>query len=192
MTPEEKEAGREPLFPKNKKPSIFRHIRWKVEAARTFTSNVPANMKMICEWVPVLWDNWDWDYNFLLKIMQYKMQRMANHIREHNILVRSEEIADELQECCDIITRLQAQEYTPFEEGVMEAEYGKHCMDSLPCEHEGCRQLDIYFDKAREEGREEEADAVYTNIRNLAMAREQRDYHRLFTLMRDKIQGWWD
>ncbi len=39
-------------------------------------------LKRIIEWVPILWNDEDWDYAYLLKIIDYKLGRMKLSMRD--------------------------------------------------------------------------------------------------------------
>jgi hypothetical protein len=44
------------------------------------------NITNIIRWIPILWNNFDWDYAFLLDVMEYKLQRLydgINHYQNH-------------------------------------------------------------------------------------------------------------
>jgi len=90
----------------NWKPSIFRKIWWKIEKIWDAITVIPSNIRMICQWIPILWSNWDWDYVFFLKIMRYKLQRMSKHIRTEQIIGDADKVSDEMDECIQILDRL--------------------------------------------------------------------------------------
>src|SRR3990167_562734 len=48
-------------------------------------------------WLPILWDDRDWDYNYLLRILIHKLNGMERLFREHGHLENSEEVANEIQ-----------------------------------------------------------------------------------------------
>jgi hypothetical protein len=181
------------MFPREGKPSLWRRFKWKADAVWTFVRNIPDNIKMICQWIPVLWSNWDWDYNFFLTIIQYKLRRMSKHIGEHDILVNSQRYAKQMAFCADIIDRLFKDEYTTEEEKAHEEKWGELIMDSYPAkDYPGCHTLDIYRVKAREQGREEEEREETMQLHNLARARREKDLDILFRVMRKNIERWWD
>lgn len=186
------EEGRR-LFPRDKGPSLWRRFKWKVDAVWTFIRNIPDNIRMICEWIPVLWSNWDWDYNFLLITLRYKLHRMSKHISEHDHLVNSQKYAKQMACCVDIIDRLLNNEYTTEEEKLHEDKWGELIMDSYPAEdYPGCHTLDIYRVKARESGEEEAERQETMQLHDLARARREKDLDILFRIMRKNIERWWD
>jgi len=46
-------------------------------------------------WLPVIWKDRDWDYHFLLRLIEFKLEKMARHFLEHNLIMDAEKIAAE-------------------------------------------------------------------------------------------------
>jgi len=57
----------------------------------------------IIVWWKFTWHDRDWDYDFLIARMAYKMERMARHHRKYGICENSQEIAEELEECARLL-----------------------------------------------------------------------------------------
>jgi len=72
-------------------------------------------------WFPVLWQDEDFDYAFLLKIIKFKLSMLAHHIDSHAFIVDHKEIADEILETNRLIDA-----YTNFYPGTYpETEKGR-------------------------------------------------------------------
>jgi hypothetical protein len=50
-----------------------------------------------------LWKDEDYDYAFVLRMMQYKLKRTREHILDHDIIVESEEVAAQIQRAENLI-----------------------------------------------------------------------------------------
>lgn len=136
----------------------------------------------------------DWDYSFILSLLKYKLSRTRKCIVKNQIIVRADEIGDEIKEVEDIISRLQNDAYC-------DDEYAKH--------HEYWGRTKIYTDdynkipgwkilkgfstdKAKNEKREKEEQEARDLIRKKAEALAEQDWDMLFEIMRIKMRGWWD
>jgi hypothetical protein len=65
----------------------------------------------VCRWAPVIWDDADFDWEHLAKVMEYKLRRQA-HLEEavgHHVGSRLD--AKRMRVCADLLRRLQADEY---------------------------------------------------------------------------------
>jgi hypothetical protein len=59
----------------------------------------------LIRWTPIIWNDRDWDWIFLAKIMQYKLRRMnAAHITGHH--VSSPRYARQTLICAELLKRL--------------------------------------------------------------------------------------
>lgn len=181
------------LFKERKKISIWKKIWWKLENVWTFISNIPNNIAMICQWIPILWNNWDWDYSFLYEILRYKMDRMSKYLTEKDRAVNTWQYAAQLKACVDIIDRLQegSHSYTKKEQKEHEEKWGESIYE-LEDQGDGMHLLDIYTKKAREEGLEEQEREEQIAIYELGRARRSKDMDVLFRIMRKRIEYWWD
>ena len=47
-------------------------------------------IKRIIDYIPVLWDNEDWDVSNLLNLIDYKVSRMAKYVRKNNYIIDEE------------------------------------------------------------------------------------------------------
>jgi hypothetical protein len=159
-----------------------------------FLMNVPSNIKMICQWIPVLWNNWDWDYNFLFDILRYKMDRMSKHLAEHDVGVTAWQRAAQLKACVDIIDRIQdgSLSYTKEEQKAHEEKWGETIHESVETEDPGLFKLDMYSQKARDERLEEQERKEQLAIYELGRNRKQKDLDVLFRIMRKRVEYWWD
>jgi hypothetical protein len=73
------------------------------------------NIKNIAEWVPVLWNNWDWDYGRLLDIMVFKLERMSKFFGTDAIVGDKLKTKAEIQQCIFLINKFRNYENEAFE-----------------------------------------------------------------------------
>lgn len=86
--------------------------------------NLPYNIKNIIRWIPVLWNNFDWDSEYLLDIMRFKLSRMEKYFRNDAIIADNEEIAKKISSAIYFIDKLC--------DGVYEDEAYKKYYDEYP------------------------------------------------------------
>lgn len=48
--------------------------------------NFIKNIIRVIQWAPIIWRDRDFDYNFLLNLMDYKLERMARHFETHRFI----------------------------------------------------------------------------------------------------------
>ena len=75
------------------------------------------NIKRLIQWTKVLWGNYDWDYEYLLKIISFKLKLMEKHFREDGVTVSAEKHANEMKSMIEICDRLIADDYAEIPYG---------------------------------------------------------------------------
>ena len=62
-------------------------------------------IKKIISYIPLLWNDEDWDFYFLFKLMQFKIDRMEKTIRTNNLFVGVEDVCQEMKDCSEHIDK---------------------------------------------------------------------------------------
>ena len=71
-----------------------------------FFYNLKNGIKNIIRWTPVIWGDYDFDYNFLVKIMEWKLHKMSNYFKDNGHLVGSKKAAKEMLICSELLKRI--------------------------------------------------------------------------------------
>lgn len=141
----------------------------------------------------LLWDDFEFDYIYLLKIMQLKMRLMSEHMSDRGNTVSSPQKAKELKLCVDLIDRIIYCDYGKIERDKLDEKYGKSIWKETKIEGTDFYKLDIYREKAPKgtpayEQAEKEERKVFEN----AERQKRQDLDYLFDTMKKRIEGWWD
>jgi hypothetical protein len=141
----------------------------------------------------LLWYDFEFDYVYLLKILQLKMRLMSEHMNESGMTVSSPVKAKELKFCSDLIDRIIKNEYSDLGHDKLEEKYGELKWESHPIENSTFVTMDIYREKApvgtpEYEQEREESRKVFEN----AERQRKQDIEYLFDTMKKRLEGWWD
>jgi hypothetical protein len=130
----------------------------------------------LIRWVPVIWRDRDFDEHYLYVILHKKLENMENFFRsEYAYTACANETADQIEEAKDIVQRLIDDAY--FTDLV---------------EHIDTTEM-FSFDKSGFKTITEHPQyKEWSNACELSDKLRQDDKNRLFEIMRDKIDGWWD
>jgi len=81
---------------------------------------IPGKIRKIIAWLPLLWEDEDWDYSFLLKIMRFKIARMGECINGNEIIADHTKVYLETVKACDMLDTFLEKTYgekiAPIEE----------------------------------------------------------------------------
>jgi len=75
------------------------------------------NIKRLIQWSRILWNNFDYGYEYLLKIISFKLKLMEKHFREDGFTMSAEKHADEMKSMIEICDRLIEDNYTEIPYG---------------------------------------------------------------------------
>jgi len=70
-----------------------------------------SNIQRIICWLPKLWKDRDWDYIYLYQIIEYKLKRMENCIK-NGYSVYPEKVTKRIKVCRELLNRLAKNDYT--------------------------------------------------------------------------------
>ena len=70
---------------------------------------------------------YDWDYDFLLSLMHFKMKRMHDCFRDNDIVIdwQLKEMLSSLNECCDILEKLRYEYFEMSDLKEIEEKHGE-------------------------------------------------------------------
>ena len=154
--------------------------------------NVFRKIKRIIDYIPILWNNEDWDYEHLLELIEFKLKRIKKYIRQNNIIVENEiqEIENGIDKTLKAIDNyLYHIENFPMldpDELYNVEMYWKKNEDrdtySMAYKHIGGEDVpeDHEFHKYNEK-----------YIKRLYLW-QQANWNRIWNTMRDNSQKWWD
>ena len=63
-------------------------------------------IRNIKKWWPILKEDEDWDYHYLLEVMKFKLEKMAEYHDKHGHFVESAKVSQELSEAARLLSAL--------------------------------------------------------------------------------------
>ncbi len=70
-----------------------------------------AGVRNVVRWFPVVWRDRDFDYSYLLEVMEFKFRSMADSFEKYSMHVGSEQDVRQLRVCAELCKRLREDEY---------------------------------------------------------------------------------
>lgn len=139
-----------------------------------------------------LWNDFDFDWIYLLKLMRFKLNRMAKAM-DDGITVSAPRHADEIRHAIAVIDRIINDDYSEFGYKKLEEKYGKTNWQFIPIENSMNSELLIERERAKKGTPEYEEERKET-MKIVTHAERQRkaDIKYLFEYTAKHIQGWWD
>ena len=137
--------------------------------------------------IPVIWQDEDWDFDYLLDLIKWKLENMKKYFGEYDYLEDHAKVAQEIEEVIkniddyeDHITAYQKENSIPVETIYV----------SVPVEN-GCHRL-MEIDKDTEKPLTEEQEEKIGNYYKYLYKFQQEKWEKIWDIVKDKAQGWWD
>lgn len=141
-------------------------------------------IQKIFEYLPVLWKDEDWDFDYLLTLIEFKAKRIAKCIREDNIIITEEQvkITAQVNEMCEHlanyrdISRLVKQPFEVINEFVKNDDGTTSFIslrkDTMSWSSDDEREWHAYVKET--------------------LKREKEEWHNFCHTLEEYAQGWWD
>lgn len=138
-------------------------------------------VKRFIDYAPLIWNDEDYDRDFILIMLQYKIKRTRIHIAEHDLFESTEEKVAQMKEVEDIIGRLVRGLYLEEES---DAFHKKHPIKPMKQDIDGNWYSESTHDKP--EG------AKWRALSKRMRKMEEDDWKRLGEIISTQLNGWWD
>ncbi len=146
---------------------IFRRIK-------RFFGRVVDGIRNLIRWFPIVWNDRDFDYWYFEKILAHKLKAMRDfHVSPNAMSMEAPEVAKQIDEVLALYDRLEKDDYV--EEVDPEMHLGYMLVDDEV----------IYNDNRRDN---EYIMSVYME----ADKRKKADRLKLYTIMAENMENWWD
>lgn len=67
--------------------------------------------KNLLRWIPIIWNDEQWDHYYIFEILKYKLIFTAEHTRKYGYHIDSDYEADRMMLCVRLIEKIQKEEY---------------------------------------------------------------------------------
>ena len=134
----------------------------------------------------------NWDYNFLLELLRFKLERMEKLFRSERCHIEGgEKVADEMREAISLIDEIGENDFIKEEYEYHDNKWGK--LDIRCGERVGSSVKAIFHrDNVITEEDKEQENLELQVITLLEEQQIQDAYNKLFSQMAKRIRTWWD
>ena len=148
--------------------------------------------KKIREYAKHLKDDFDWDYAYILRLLQYKLERTRKCIVNNSIVSSAPKIARQIATVEDLLKRVIDDQYLEEVGAPFYAKYGRLKMISR-----GAKKGEKYVAVTLKFAKETQRNSALLRRKHNALIikaerMQRRDLSKAFKLMEKNIWGWWD
>jgi hypothetical protein len=140
-----------------------------------------------CQYAIVLWDDFDWDWKYILRLLKYKLERTKIRIVENNIIEGTDEIAREIDEVIELIRKIDKNEFAEEMYDAFEKKWGHYDFS--------CKTSHGMLAQRANVKNEQDAQACSDDFKAYSDQYEKERtecWNKIFEKLRDNMQNWWD
>ena len=101
--------------------------------------NKVRQLRKVLRWIPIIWNDRDWDYYFIYEILKQKLIDTETHIRKDGVHLYNEIDADSINKAIKMIEKVQT-EYHINEYMLKDKKWTKRGIDKATTNHDKARK----------------------------------------------------
>ena len=150
--------------------------------------SIKNGIRNIIKWFPVIWNDRDWDWTFILKILHHKLNNMESSFRsEYAMHANNEKHAHNIMIAKKLCKRLIENEYLSNATLQHDKKFEEVDFKDLFIKDSGIKNMSRYVgDSDKERAKSFDKCCKHSDY----MKNQDLDY--LFTHLRKYIECWWD
>lgn len=128
----------------------------------------------------------DYDYCFILEVLNYKIKRTRLHILKHNIISDAQIVANQMKEVEDLIDAYLDDDFLPKMQEAFEEKWGEFTEKGFFAVFHMKRKNAI-TPELRAQAKQEQRD-IYKAQNN----KREEVWNKIFSLLNENLRNWWD
>lgn len=161
---------------------------------RIFFRNLFIGFHNLIEWFPVIWKDRDWDKDYIMEILIYKMKRNRQYMIDHGHVINENQIHT-LTECIELLEKVHNEwenyeepEYTKHEQKWGKADYYTEPSEENP----NCYVLKDRNDERYTEKELEKKKKDFLLSSRIGGLKRKRDFEHAMEIFVSEFDSWWD
>jgi len=137
--------------------------------------------------------NYDWDYNYIIDLLRYKIKRVRKYIKKHDIIEKQtlDEIVSQMTETEQLLERVVSYDYGSDLEREFIEKFGGKIRYNTKFKKNHVLEIERDYSEINE-NQMEEAKKEFEQMREREFELRKADLKKAFDLMTENIWSWWD
>ena len=145
-------------------------------------------------YMPVLWNDEDWEGITMLNVIKHKIQRMDKCFmaNPYRLVGRKLKIHRKMLLAIELIDRIMEDDFCKNEKIEHDKRWGVSKMVSFDTEDKNLKEMKFFHRNVRNSDDEKNENREFTSMIKLENQRYEDALEELFKILRHNIRGWWD
>ena len=151
-----------------------------------------AGIRNLFKWFPIIWEDRDYDYCFLLEIIKFKISNMEQYFRKHGHHVHADRDANNMSKCGEVLYRIIEDNYGTELLKEHDKKWGKISTKFVESNKGGLTKFSIKRSNVKTKQDEQQERLEFKNCLKEESRLIKRDIDYIFDMLKKHIEEWWD
>ena len=177
-----------------KKKKIFNIIKESLNNFLYFFKRKYRQIKNVIRWIPIVWKQFDFDYNYALDAFKFQLEKTADFLESDKAhTVEAKNNASRIRMVLRLMEKVYNEEYAcEYQEQIKEL-YGESRFEFVPSiKREGCFEMEEIYDIKYSNKQLKEIEIKKQELFKKSEEKQKRAHKLLWELIEHNIQNWWD
>lgn len=151
-------------------------------------------IRNILRWIPVLWNQFDFDYNYALDVFKFQLLNLADFMDSDQAhCVGAKDRASRIRMIVRLMEKVYNEDYGTEYQSKLEEIYGKESFEShfIDCE-DGRTRLKYNYELNESEEKIKEINNIKKKFFKQSQDKQERAHKLLWKLIEHNIRDFWD
>lgn len=153
-------------------------------------------IKNLLKWIPRIWTQFDFDYNYAVDLFKFKLLDIADYLESENAhCVGSKDRSSRIRMIIRLMDKVYNDDYGMEYLDKLEEIYGKELMKTTFIDTNdgtGSSLLKYNYELTLSDEKIKEIDEVKDRLFEESKEKQERAHQLLWKLIEHNIRGWWD
>ena len=152
-------------------------------------------IRNVIRWIPVVWNNFDFDYRYALDAFKFQLGNIADHMESDRAATMSAGIkAQRIRTIIKLMDKVYDEEYAMEYLDEIERLYGKEEIKFVETEIDGEKYFEMLtvFEKDYTDEQLEKIEKHKTKLLTESQEKQKKAHRLLWELIEHDIRGFWD
>lgn len=153
-------------------------------------------IKNIIRWIPVLWNQFDFDYNYALEVFKFKLLSIADFLEsDQAVCIDAKDRASRIRMIVRLMDKVYNEDYATEYQNKLEEIYGKDAFESdfIDTKYgDGSSYLKYRYELTESDEKIKEINKIKHKLLKESQDKQERAHKLLWRLIEHNIRYWWD
>jgi hypothetical protein len=170
--------------------SSNKFVEWIAEVTHPL-SRFLKRVKRLLEFIPIIWNSYDWDHSYATGLFSYQLQRMVKYLEKNQSHVGWEHDVSRMKTAIELIKRVDEDYYSLQYYDLIEQKYGKHRIDFIPIDNSDTLELSLRFEKEYTDQELADIEKEERFLMKESILKQEKAKRILWKFINHNIENWW-